>query len=267
MAAFADYWSHMLNLNQSTMDYLHDLSDACGYTQYMEEQLVFPPTGPFPAANESFSCDLWDAIYEAAVYINPCFDIYDVSITCPIPWDVIGFPGSFEYTPEGGFIYFNRADVKAAIHAPDKKWSECSNINVFPDGDNSDPPAWGVLPSVIDRTNNTIIGTGLLDMILPTNGTLLVIQNMTWNGVQGLQSAPQQDFYVPYHDDFSVPSLAAEGIVGRTATERGLTYIEIALAGHMQPQYAPSAAFRAVELLLGRIDDLTDTSGTFTIPE
>lgn len=76
-------------------------------------------------------------------------------------------PGSFYYTPDGAFIYFNRTDVQDAIHAPHIEWEECSSIDVFVGGhDNSLPSAATVLPGVVDRTQNVIIGHGAMDMIL-----------------------------------------------------------------------------------------------------
>ena len=46
---------------------------------------------------------------------------------------------------------------------------------------------------------------------------------MTWNGLQGFQT-PIPD------DSFIVDGI---GALGRTHTERGLTYYEVALSGHM----------------------------------
>lgn len=46
---------------------------------------------------------------------------------------------------------------------------------------------------------------------------------------------------------------------GTTHTERGLTWVEVALSGHMIPQYAPAASYRTVEFLLGRIEGLEST--------
>lgn len=91
------------------------------------------------------------------------------------------------------------------------------------------------------------------------NGTLLQIQNMTWGGVQGFQSPPTEPFYVPYHHDVSASTLAGAGVFGSTITERGLTWVGIDLSGHMVPQYAPTAAFRHVEVLLGRVSNLSST--------
>lgn len=82
-------------------------------------------------------------------------------------------------------VYFNRSDVQAAINAPvGTNWAQC-NDGVFRKGNRSvndaslGPAQDGVLARVIEYTNNTIIGSGNLDMLLSTNGTLLAIQNMT----------------------------------------------------------------------------------------
>lgn len=72
-------------------------------------------------------------------------------------------------------VYFNRPDVKAAIHAPaNVNWVECqpqSTSPVFvPPGDTSPPSAWEVLPRVIAHSARTVIVTGLADFILLSEG-------------------------------------------------------------------------------------------------
>jgi carboxypeptidase D len=85
-----------------------------------------------------------------------------VATTCPVLWDVLGFPGSFGYLPEGTSIYFNRTDVQKAINAPIGNWNKCASINVFVNGtDNSPPSGVSVLPGVIERSKRTIIGHGV----------------------------------------------------------------------------------------------------------
>ena len=47
-------------------------------------------------------------------------------------------------------VSFDRRQVKEAIHAPlDTHWTECSNGDVFPNGDQSLPPAPTALPIMI----------------------------------------------------------------------------------------------------------------------
>jgi carboxypeptidase D len=81
-------------------------------------------------------------------------------------------------------VYFNRTDVKKALHAPESvDWSECSAEPVFvggdggpeQEGDFSANPIEKVLPQVIEATNRVLIGNGDYDMIIITNGTLLSV--------------------------------------------------------------------------------------------
>lgn len=69
-------------------------------------------------------------------------------------------------------------------------------LGIYSPGDGSVPSALGPLPKVIEMTNNVIIGHGLFDYLLLANGSLVTIQNMTWNGLQGFQSYPTEPFYV-----------------------------------------------------------------------
>ena len=123
---------------------------------------------------------------------------------------------------------------------------------------------------MIEGTNNVIITGGLQDFVLLANGTLLVIQNMTWNGLQGFQSPPTSEFYIPYHPDRFLGALAGAGVAGNFVTERGLTFVTVTSGGHQLPQYSPGGTYRMLEFLLGRISsldevsDFTTQSGNFT---
>ena len=68
-------------------------------------------------------------------------------------------------------VYFDREDVKAAIHAPTNfTWAECSDVDVFPQGDSSLPSAFTVLPNVIESSERAVIAHGLADYILIAEG-------------------------------------------------------------------------------------------------
>lgn len=178
-------------LNDTFLAQIHERQEQCGYAAYFEKYLQFPPPNgsfpvlPDPYATYNYTCDMFDTVYEAILEVNPCFNIYHITETCPHPWSVLGGVNVGDYIPPDEVVYFNRSDVQAAINAPvGTNWQQCSSTNVFGGasdnqsiGDTSVGPAQdGVLQRVIEFTNNTIIGSGNLDMLLSTNGTLLAIQ-------------------------------------------------------------------------------------------
>ena len=239
---YVNYWDNVFALNESFMTAAQERADSCGYTDYINTYLTYPPPGPFPQPkNSSEGCDLLDDVFSAALEVNPCFNIYHILDTCPHLFNVLGIVNTGDYFPPGAQVYLNRSDVQAAINAPvGTNWKQCTDVNVFggPYGNNSEgdeslgPALDGVLTHVIESTNNTIIGVGGLDFLLPTNGTLLALQNLTWNGLQGFQTPPVNNFFVPYHPEYNLGFLAGAGDLGTWVTERGLTFYQVELAGH-----------------------------------
>ena len=98
------------------MTHLNKRNIECGFDEFMRTALTFPPAGPLPPAPDSTKpdCNLWEQSVSAAIYVNPCFNIYHVIDFCPYLWDQLGFP-SFGWGPND---YFNRSDVQKAINAP-----------------------------------------------------------------------------------------------------------------------------------------------------
>jgi carboxypeptidase D len=221
-------------------------------------------------------CDVFDLINDAALEVNPCFDIYEIVEQCPFLSDVLGFPTEITYNVYST-TYFNRSDVKTAMHAPqDVSWQECSAEPVFVghggpqgEGDTAPDPIQHVLPQVIEATNRVLVGNGDFDMIIITNGTLLAIQNMTWNGQLGFSEQPSTPInititdlmYASVFNDSDNGAYYAgldgpQGIMGIQHFERGLMWVETFQSGHMQPEFQPRAAYRHLEWLLGRIDTI-----------
>lgn len=180
--------------------------------------------------------------------MNPCFNFYHVTDYCPFLSDELGFP-SLGWGPNN---YFNRTDVQTALNVvPHSDFAVCGEADIYPYA--SQPSSYSALPSVVERTNNVIVGNGNLDFLIMTNGTLAVLNNMTWNGQQGFSSSPFEDkLYVPYnptigpaldesYSQSSIPAVSVGyvgggGTYGTTHTERGLTFTTVDLAGHEIPQ-------------------------------
>ena len=88
---------------------------------------------------------------------------------------------------------------------------------------------------------------------------------MTWNGKLGFQSEPSAEMIVDipdleYRQWFDAGPKAGDdgpqGVVGLKHYERGLMWTQTYLGSHTQPESQPRAAFKHLQWLLGRIDDL-----------
>lgn len=269
--------ANLFNFNQTFMAELERLHHQCGYDEYINKYLTFPASAVQPPKFFNYTtmakCDLFDLIYQEIFNINPCFDIYEVNQMCPLQWDITAFPTSLLYQAPGSRVYFDRPDVKRALHAPNVTWAECSPDPVFmgghggpeQEGDLSANPIEHVLPQVIEATNRVLISNGDYDMIILTNGTLMAIQNMTWNGQLGFQERPSTpiDIRIPdlmYKNVFKQNGAASldgpQGIMGVQHYERGLMWAQSYQSGHMQPEYQPRVAYRHLQWLLRRTEHI-----------
>ncbi|KAL2869621.1 putative pheromone processing carboxypeptidase (Sxa2) [Aspergillus lucknowensis] len=269
--------ANLFNFNQSFLSELESLHESCGFKDFLDEYLVFPPAGVQPPKSFNYTsdadCDVFDLIVNEAFAANTCFDIYEINLMCPLQWDVLAFPTQFVYQPEGATVYFDRDDVKRALHAPKSvEWGLCADQNVFVggdagpegEGDASANPIEKVLPQVIEATNRVLVSNGDFDMIIITNGTLASIQNMTWNGELGFQEAPSTPIYIDlpdleWADVREQNGLAVDqpqGTMGVQHFERGLLWAQTFQSGHMQPHYQPRVTYRHLQWLLGRIEEL-----------
>lgn len=269
--------ANLFNFNETFMQDLESMHKECGYADFIDKFMVFPATKhqpPVPGTQPANGgkCDIFDNVLFEALGPNPCFNPYEISNMCPIGLDVLGFPTILEEIPTGFELYFNRADVKAAMHAPaNVQWGECSG-NPFVghggpelEGDLSADPIQKVLPQVIEATNRVLVANGDFDMIILTDGTLLSIQNMTWNGKLGFQKKPSTPINIripdlQYRAAFRENGLAGadgpQGIMGIQHFERGLMWAETFQSGHMGPQFQPRVAYRHLQWVLGRTNML-----------
>jgi carboxypeptidase D len=265
-----------LGLNESYIAQLEALDKECGYADYREKYLAFPPAGVQPPSFFNYSsdgdCDTWGLSYSAAYAPNPCFNVYEIGTQCPLLSDPLGYPTDLQYSYSGLPVYFNRSDVKRAMNAPHNvEWLECKGPVFVGDGgpqsegDLSPDPAQSVLPRVIEATNRVLVSNADLDMEILTDGTLMAIQNMTWNGKLGFQSKPATPIvitlpdlqYGPVFEENGFGDIEnPQGTMGIQHYERGLMWAQTYLSGHMQPQFQPRSSYRHLQWLLGHTDVL-----------
>jgi carboxypeptidase D len=60
---------------------LAELHTECGYADYIDKYLVFPPAGQQPALagfnyTSNAKCDIFDKALTAVNDVNPCFNLY-----------------------------------------------------------------------------------------------------------------------------------------------------------------------------------------------
>lgn len=78
------------------MEDIRTRDTECGYADFREKYLAFPPTASLPAyedlpnINNRTCFNIYNDVFDAVSLVNPCFDIYQVATTCPVLWDVLG---------------------------------------------------------------------------------------------------------------------------------------------------------------------------------
>lgn len=68
---FIDYWSGLFSFNETFVDHLHEKWQSCGYADFYEQALTFPPEGPLPTPpnvnGNDTSCSLWVGLFASTV--------------------------------------------------------------------------------------------------------------------------------------------------------------------------------------------------------
>ena len=81
---FVEANANLFNFNKTTMAEFKELHETCGYKDYIERYLKFPPTENQPPLFfdyydiDNVTCAIFDWVIKEAFRINPCFDIYEI---------------------------------------------------------------------------------------------------------------------------------------------------------------------------------------------
>ncbi|RAL58922.1 hypothetical protein DID88_009213 [Monilinia fructigena] len=217
--------NNVLGLNASFVAKLEALHKSCGYANFIDQYLTFPPSGIQP----------------------PKYFDYNNSTDLAYVKKAMHAPMEIDWNECSGPVFIG------GDGGPEQE------------GDLSADPIQSVLPRVIEATNRFLIANGALDFEILTNGTLLAIQNMTWGGKLGFQEQPTTPIVITLPDLQYGSLFLSEGFgqidepqgtMGVQHYERGLMWAETYLSGHMQPQFQPRSSYRHLQWVLGRIDEL-----------
>ncbi|OSC99902.1 alpha/beta-hydrolase [Trametes coccinea BRFM310] len=207
-----------------------------------------------------YGCFLLDELEDYAVnftfpWSNGGFDVYDIpDATNPEPF-------------LNASAFFNDNRTRAALHAPTSKdWIRnfnypFGNVHDRTKGNQYGDPSVEPIAFLSDLATNAsaanvsiVFYSGNDDSLVQHRGTEVIIQNMTFGGVQGFSHKPS----TPWFDD-------AGDFAGIVHQERGLTYVLVNGAGHLVPEWKPAQALVFLrEFVLG--DNLNGTvSGTVVV--
>ncbi len=93
VAAFVEKWKSVLPFNDTFTGTIAAMDEECGYSAYLDEFLVFPPSGVQPSMLPGEDpitgfakpeCALYISVFLATQELNPCLSAFDVTSRCPI---------------------------------------------------------------------------------------------------------------------------------------------------------------------------------------
>jgi hypothetical protein len=68
--------------SQTFLAHLDSVAAKCNFADYMEKYVTYPPRGllPLPTSTDAdLNCaGIWEEIFEAALIVNPAFNIYQI---------------------------------------------------------------------------------------------------------------------------------------------------------------------------------------------
>ncbi|KAI9848190.1 MAG: hypothetical protein M1837_000864 [Sclerophora amabilis] len=254
IASFLNESSQVLKIPQNISDAFAQADRECGMDEVLA-QVTYPPKGKISVPKDlehlnvrsrenqigTSSCEVIPTTPElvqksikdcyggcstfgtANVYlhtIDPCFNNYNINYTCTTAPNATNFSG-----------WYNRPDVREAIHAKNKTFEVCSTTVLETLArEIVVPPTDNILPRILQKMPVHIY-SGTYDFQVNHIGTELAIQNMTWNGAQGFHCKPQTAFVVDNEE------------VGTWGRERQLSYYLFKEAGHSVPHDKPATTF------------------------
>jgi len=134
--------------------------------------------------------------------------------------------------------YMNLPSTRQYLGVGDRTWETCSNKPYIRLEDDFERSVRFNLPKILAANITTFFYNGMDDLICNYFGTAALLDSMDWPG--------RSSFLNGRNTTWSVDGNSA----GTVRTGSGLTFIEVANAGHMVPHDQPAAALNMLDHLL-----------------
>lgn len=229
-----------LKLTEEDLSDIKNKSDNCDFNTYLDRNLRYPPKGRLSPTKEGQDCNVRGTAYKIFKTELEAFNYYNIKKPDPKIVD--------KNVTMSRDIFLSDKNVQKYIHVKEpgpyihcrETFVDDTDTNLPVDRDPSFQHP--LLAQLIESSKRFYILNGDLDAVIPTNGTKLVLQNLTWNGAQG--------FTKPAHIPLTDLSGHKQAIA--TEEERGLRFIEVINSGHKIPMDQGSFALAAILTLLGK---------------
>lgn len=177
-----------------------------------------------------------------AAHDQQCINMYDYTLRDSYPSCGMNWPYELKYVKP----FLNNDDNKHELNLKKlKTWNECSgrvgrNFNA-----RSSFPSVHLLPDLLKQVP-IVLFNGANDIICNTEGVLLYISKLKWNGIKGFENTDAKADWV--HDEKNV---------GYLLQERNLTFINIYNSSHMVPYDLPDVSRALLDIIAGNFDEKT----------
>lgn len=169
-----------------------------------------------------------------------CINMYDYTLRDSYPSCGMNWPYELKYVKP----FLNNDDNKHDLNLKKlKTWNECSgrvSRNFYA---RDSFPSVHLLPDLLKQIP-IVLFNGANDIICNTEGVLLYISKMKWNGIKGFENTDAKFDWV--HDEKNV---------GYMLQERNLTFINIYNSSHMVPYDLPDVSRALIDIITGNFDE------------
>ncbi|WRT69408.1 uncharacterized protein IL334_006393 [Kwoniella shivajii] len=181
-------------------------------------------TDPFKTPSNIDHCgEVMDSVTDAYIQeLNGkkvCMNVYDVRLVDDWPACGMNWPPDLSDV----YTFLRRKDVIEALHAREKEtaWVECDGKVSAELHLRNSPAAGALIPGILEKGVPVLMFAGMEDLICNYKGVENIVNNLVWEGQQGIGNATEQKWYLN------------DTQVGTWQSARGMQFAKIFDSSHM----------------------------------